>query len=230
MKPGDTITKVEFIFATKEAEELEGGSSPLNLDKDADLWPMVQYRLQQCLPDTKIKLEYQRGTNRREVEVSPIQSTEWNAAERGLVFTAASEVHRVSRLTEAFALGWRETKEGIGQVVFVLKKLVTGQFSPKNLGGPFTILYAAGSEASEGFPRLLLFLTMLSANLAVLNFLPIPVLDGGHAVFLLYEGIFRKPPNDRVAFGLTITGLCLILGLMLFVLGMDIKRFYSWIL
>jgi regulator of sigma E protease len=70
---------------------------------------------------------------------------------------------------------------------------------------------------------------MLSANLAVLNFLPIPVLDGGHVVFLLYEGIFRKPPNERVAFGLTMAGLCLILGLMVFVLGLDITRIHNLI-
>jgi regulator of sigma E protease len=112
----------------------------------------------------------------------------------------------------------------IGQVVFVLRKLLTGQFSPTNLGGPIAIVSMAGMEASEGLPRLLIFLTMLSANLAVLNFLPIPVLDGGHAVFLFYEGIFRKPLNERVALSLTVMGLCLILSLLLFVSGLDIWR------
>ena len=67
----------------------------------------------------------------------------------------------------------------------------------------------AGMEAHAGLPRLLVFLTLLSANLAVINFLPIPVLDGGHAMFLLYEGIFRRPVNERVAFGLTMAGLLL---------------------
>jgi len=59
----------------------------------------------------------------------------------------------------------------------------------------------------------------------VVSLLPIPVLDGGHAVFLIYEGIFRKPLNERVAFGLTMLGFCFILGLMLFVLGLDLLRF-----
>ena len=79
-------------------------------------------------------------------------------------------------------------------------------------------------EASEGIPRLLSFLTLLSANLAVLNFLPIPVLDGGHMVFLLYELVFGKPANERVAFGMTLVGLSFILGLMVFVIGLDIYR------
>ena len=83
----------------------------------------------------------------------------------------------------------------------------------------------ATSEASQGIPRLLVFLTLLSANLAVLNFLPIPVLDGGHMVFLLYEGIVGKPVNERVAFGLTMLGLSFILCLMVFVIGLDIYRF-----
>jgi regulator of sigma E protease len=62
---------------------------------------------------------------------------------------------------------------------------------------------------------------MLSANLAVVNFLPIPVLDGGHMVFLIYEGIMGKPPSERVFVLLSYLGLAFILTLMLFVLGLD---------
>ncbi len=90
-----------------------------------------------------------------------------------------------------------------------------------NLGGPISIAAVAGSEASEGISRLLMFLTFLSANLAVLNFLPIPVLDGGHMVFLAYEGVTGKPPNERVQVALTYLGLLLILTLMVWVLGLD---------
>ena len=80
-------------------------------------------------------------------------------------------------------------------------------------------------EASEGLPRLLIFLTLLSANLAVLNFLPIPVLDGGHMLFLAYEGIMGKPVNERVQMSLTMVGFSLLLCLMLFVFGLDLTRF-----
>ena len=66
------------------------------------------------------------------------------------------------------------------------------------LGGPVTIAQVAGSLAEQGFTSLLMFLTMLSANLAVVNFLPIPVLDGGHMVFLIYEGITGRPPSEVV--------------------------------
>ena len=75
---------------------------------------------------------------------------------------------------------------------------------------------------------LLIFLTMLSANLAVLNFLPIPVLDGGHMLFLLYEGLMGKPVNERVAVGLTMMGLCFLLTLMIIVFGWDLYRLPWW--
>ena len=77
--------------------------------------------------------------------------------------------------------------------------------------------------AKDGIGNLLVFLTLLSANLAVLNFLPIPILDGGHMVFLAWEGIRGKPPDERVQLALTYCGLLLILALMVWVLGLDLR-------
>ena len=98
----------------------------------------------------------------------------------------------------------------------------------KNMGGPGMIAVAATSEASQGTSRLLLFLTLLSANLAIVNFLPIPVLDGGHMMFLAYEGLFRRPVTEKVEILLTYGGLFFILGLMIFVTVMDASRISSW--
>ena len=109
-----------------------------------------------------------------------------------------------------------------------LKKLVLGKISPTNLGGPGTIAAVATNEAAASTSRLLLFLTFLSANLAIVNFLPIPVLDGGHMMFLAYEGIFRRPVNERVQLILTYGGLAFVLCLMVFVISMDIGRFAPW--
>ena len=68
---------------------------------------------------------------------------------------------------------------------------------------------------------LLLFLTVLSANLAVINFLPIPLLDGGHMVFLALEGIFRRPVSEKVVVAFHYAGFVFIISLMLFVLSLD---------
>ena len=109
-------------------------------------------------------------------------------------------------------------------------KLIKGKISPTNLGGPGTIAMAATSEASQGTSRLLLFLTFLSANLAIVNFLPIPILDGGHMLFLAYEGIFRRPVSEKMQVILTYAGLAMILGLMVFVVSLDIGRIGSLLL
>src|SRR5690606_22442494 len=105
-----------------------------------------------------------------------------------------------------------------------LRKLVTREVKVTNIGGPLSILAITTSHASSGIPRLLILLTLISANLAVLNFLPIPVLDGGHMMFLLYEGVFGKPMNDRLAFFLTLVGFSFILMLMAVAFGMDLYR------
>jgi len=68
----------------------------------------------------------------------------------------------------------------------------------------------------------LLFLGFLSVNLAVLNFLPIPVLDGGHMVFLIWEGVTRRRPSERVLIAATYCGMAFVLGLMVFVIYLDI--------
>jgi regulator of sigma E protease len=121
-------------------------------------------------------------------------------------------------------LGRRETVESLTMVFRFLKKLGR-QISLKNLGGPGTIAYVAGKSAEQGLSSFLIFLCVISANLAVVNFLPIPVLDGGHMVFLMYEGLFRKPMNERVFMALTYLGFIFILTLMIFVLGLDFMRF-----
>jgi regulator of sigma E protease len=129
---------------------------------------------------------------------------------------------------EAVRLGWRETTESVLQVYRFLQKLSVNQISPKALGGPATIAAVAGQSAQRGISELLIFLTMLSANLAVINFLPIPILDGGHMVFLIIEGVRGKPASERVFIAAQYAGLCLILSLMIFVLFLDANRVLGW--
>ena len=123
--------------------------------------------------------------------------------------------------------GYYQVINDVLRVGKTLGKLINGKISPTNLGGPGTIALAATSEASQGTSRLLLFLTFLSANLAIVNFLPIPILDGGHMLFLAYEGIFRRPVSENVQVILTYAGLMMLLCLMLFVMFLDSFRIYS---
>jgi regulator of sigma E protease len=147
---------------------------------------------------------------------------------RGIKLTPLQHYYQSASWIDAFKNGALQTWSGGQQVWKFLGKLVRRELSPRNLGGPGIITYAATSEASQGPSRLLLFLTLLSVNLAIVNFLPLPVLDGGHMMFLAYEGLFRRPVNEKVQLVLTYAGLFMILGLMLFVIFLDVERFSKW--
>jgi regulator of sigma E protease len=99
---------------------------------------------------------------------------------------------------------------------------VRGQIASDQVGGPIRIFQVAGLEAERGVSTQLLFLTMLSMNLAVLNFLPIPVLDGGHMVFLVCEAIMGRRVNEELEMRLTLVGGLMLLALMVFVFFNDI--------
>jgi regulator of sigma E protease len=131
-------------------------------------------------------------------------------------------MHYAKSLGDAFSLGGQETIDNLLMVYRFLQRIGQGRISFKMTAGPVGIAQMAGMKAQEGFSSFLLFLTMLSANLAVVNFLPIPVLDGGHMVFLAYEGIRGKPASERVIIAFTYAGLIFLLSLMLFVLSLDI--------
>jgi regulator of sigma E protease len=94
------------------------------------------------------------------------------------------------------------------------------------MSGPITLARTSYIVAGEDWRILVLFCALISINLAVVNFLPIPVLDGGHMVFLIYEAIFRKPPHVGVQNALTILGLVCVMSLMLFTVGLDIWRLF----
>jgi len=106
-----------------------------------------------------------------------------------------------------------------------LRDLVLGRVSiGQSLAGPLTIAQVSGQVAHLGIIRYLDFLALFSINLALLNVLPIPVLDGGQLVFLIAEGIRRRPLSIELRLRLLQVGFILIVGLMLFVLGNDVIK------
>jgi len=220
IQAGDLIDSVLFVYEGDDPT-ISVPDEPFVCDADNQNWNFVHSKLPDLDEDTYIEVTYSRGEEVNTVKLTPADMDANFSAERGILLKTMSEVHTAESIGESVALGFRETKEDLGKVAGFLKKLVTGGISPLNLGGPATIAVVATGEASVSTPRLLLFLTLLSANLAIVNFLPIPVLDGGHMMFLLYEAIFRKPVNERVFVALTVAGLVFVLGLMIFVLSLD---------
>jgi len=232
LRAGDKITRVQLVVDDEEKRALteklfgEDYGDPIELKVGLPNWYYVHSTMQVSVLGTTFKLTYVRDGEEKTATVTPVYSDRWFDADRGLHWTELGRVRTTQSWSEAWSLGLRETKESLTQVLAVLKRLLTGKISPKKLGGPIMIVAAAGSEASEGIPRLLIFLTFLSANLAVLNFLPIPALDGGHMVFLAAEGIRGKPVDERLQLALTWIGVLCLLSLMALVFALDIDRFF----
>ncbi|MGY8770293.1 MAG: site-2 protease family protein [Pirellulales bacterium] len=230
------IMNIEFLTTSKaggkKEEKFKFSTDPYEVNSDEIPWQVIQSRIQSGAVDTELEITYKNPNEADSIvtKLTPAVSETEFLVTRGLKFQTKQEIHTAKSLGEAFFLGRREVWEGMGQVITVLKKLATGKLAVTNLGGPGTIIAVAAMESSEGPARLLLFLTLISANLAVVNFLPIPVLDGGHMMFLTYEGIRGKPMNEQIQFKLTLLGLVMVLTLMVCVIGLDINRFLPWFL
>ena len=121
-------------------------------------------------------------------------------------------------------MGGRSMRSSMTEVYLTIRRLVSGDISTENMSGPIGIAKVAYATANEGLSALSWFLGFLSINLAVLNFLPIPVLDGGHMVFLMWEGVTRRRPSERVLTAATVAGMLFVLGLMGYVVYLDIDR------
>jgi regulator of sigma E protease len=107
-----------------------------------------------------------------------------------------------------------------------LYKMIVGDISSKNIGGPLTIAKISGEAAAQGPANVIFLIALLSINLGVLNLLPIPILDGGHLLFFLIEGILRKPLGERQRELAQQVGLVLLVGVMIFAFWNDLERIF----
>lgn len=123
--------------------------------------------------------------------------------------------------------GLSRAGEMAGMVIKFLYDVVTLRVSAKMIGGPVFIAQMAGQTAQAGFSALLFFIALLSVNLAVLNVLPIPVLDGGHLVFLTIEKLRGSPLSMRQRTIAQQVGLVFLLLLIVWVTYNDIMRFVT---
>ena len=108
--------------------------------------------------------------------------------------------------------------------VRMIGKLFTGQASLDNISGPVTIAQVAGQTATVGIDHYVNFIAMISISLAVLNLLPIPMLDGGHLLYFAIEAITGKPVSERLQIYGQQLGLLLLGGLMFLAFYNDIGR------
>jgi regulator of sigma E protease len=124
----------------------------------------------------------------------------------------------------AFAEGIKQTWMVSKLTLMSVIKIFQGIISPKTLGGPIMIAQLAGAQIKEGLIPFILFMALLSVNLAVLNLLPIPILDGGHLLFYIIEAATGKEINIKWRERAQQVGFALLILLMAFVMIMDLER------
>lgn len=174
-----------------------------------------------------LTITYRRDQQEQKTTVTP---------EKRLLFELGIEVGpellkeplRCNSFLEAVHLGFKQTKQMAQHVVLMLISLFTREVHPSNLGGPVTIFQASYNFAQFGFGRMIHWLALISINLAVINVLPIPVLDGGHLMFLFFEKLKGSPLNPQTMLIFQYIGLVFILVLMVYVTFNDISRLFDF--
>jgi regulator of sigma E protease len=203
---GDRILRVDDVAVAgwdEVRERIRGhkGERPLALD------------LERTLPDGSATVVSLAAT------LQPAVSSDY-----GLGFHTRTYVYQASGFGDAVRVGVASSWKFVVDTWLTLKRILFGQVSSENIGGIITIAAVSASWAEEGVAKLLFILCMLSMNLAFINVLPIPVLDGGHLFFLLVEKLKGSPVSERVLGYSQVVGVVLILSLMIYVTYNDLMR------
>ncbi len=180
-------------------------------------------------PGKAMRVTAERNGKQLSVEVTPQPTHQMGPQGEekiGLIGIGPAPDSRYRRLNPAAALvaGIRKTADMTVLIVQGFIKLIEAKISPQTIGGPILIVQLAGEVAHQGLVELLSFAAFLSVNLAILNLLPIPVLDGGHLLFSLIEWLRGKPVSLRKREIAQQVGMFLLIALMVFAFYNDIFR------
>lgn len=178
----------------------------------------------------EVTLTVERAGERFPLAITPKASTQQDATGRtvtvgliGIGPAAAFVYERLDPLTALVDAGARTWTTSV-KILWALWKIVEGRISPQTLGGPILIAQMTGQQAEQGLLNLIFFTALLSINLAVLNLLPIPILDGGHLSFFFIELLRGRPVSVQKREFAQRVGLVLLVALMIFAFYNDIFR------
>jgi regulator of sigma E protease len=241
--PGDTLARLRLargltVYLPPLAADVQPGGAGdragfkpgdriLRVDADTIASWQDFVRVVREHPGQRLAIAVSRGGATLTLSVVPerrIETDPETKQQRALGFVGLAVAHAVLKApgaVGAMRLGWRETASKVGQILQFLRRPRV-----QELGGPLTIGQISGQAARVGPGVFLGFMAFLSINLAVLNLLPIPVLDGGQVVFLLAEAVRRRPLSLQLRSRLTQIGLFVLIGIMLLALRNDFLRVF----
>jgi regulator of sigma E protease len=214
----------------KWQEPFELGSKDNPTGNPDPTWARVFYRMQSLpSPRVKVLVRHKDGQN-EEIELELQPAADWPLFDPMypcglLLYPLQDRIARAGSMGEAIQMGMRYTTQTIAQIYMSLKSLVTRRVSAtENLQGPIDIAVYAYDTAGRDWADFFRLLGLISVNLAVVNFLPIPILDGGHMVFLIYEKLRGRPASEHVRLAANWFGLLILVSLMGFVFYLGIAR------
>jgi len=179
-----------------------------------------------------LQIEVKRNGTLRELTIKPelrkTQNIFGEEVPRYVIgITAAGEVYTQELgPLQSFGESLVQTYKIVELTVVSVVKIIEGTVSTKTIGGPIMIAELAGQQAKQGALNLLFFIALISVNLAILNLLPIPVLDGGHLLFFFIEVIIGRPVSIRVREVAQQAGMFVLILLMIFVFYNDLTRIF----
>ncbi|ABR75312.1 zinc metalloprotease [Actinobacillus succinogenes] len=207
-----------------ERAGLKVGDILLQQDGSPVIWSDLVAQIQ---TGRLISLQVEREGERHTVSFTPMEKDGGYFAGIAPTFEPVNEKYRTELkydILDALKKGVEKTVQLSWLTIKVIGKLFTGDLSLNNLSGPISIAQGAGLSASIGLVYYLSFMALISVNLGVMNLFPLPVLDGGHLVFLAAEGIKGKPVSEKVQDFCYRIGAVLLLMLTVFALFNDFLR------
>ena len=198
------------------------------IDRFEDIARLVSLR-----PEQRMTIGIERGGRSIDLIATPKAEVErdgfGNEFRKGLLgVKPAQPVVEPVPIGQVLGISLRQTRDIVTMSVEGLGQIITGSRSTKELGGPLKIAQYSGQQATRGAIEFLWFMAIISINLGFINLLPIPLLDGGHLLFYLIEGVRRKPLEPEAQEWAFRTGLAALLALMIFVTFNDLASFGLW--
>jgi len=180
-----------------------------------------------ALPNTEISLKIERDVEQFDIDVKTnyqVAVIDGKLDTLGAIGIIQKYYFRQIGFVEAIQTGSIATVNGFGMIIMSLSMLASGEASLKDIGGPIMIAQLAGETAKAGWAALLMFMALISCNLAFINILPIPGLDGGHIIIIAIEGIMRRKLSMKVRMVIQQVGMAFLLLLIATVIVNDIGR------
>jgi regulator of sigma E protease len=213
-----------------EAAGLQVGDQILAVDGESiETWTDISTRIHEK-PNTPIELKIQRNTNFFDLAITTkyqVAVIDGHIDTLGAIGIIQNYNFRPIGMVEAVQAGSIATVNGFGMIVMSLSMLASGDASMKDIGGPIMIAQLAGETARAGWTALLTFMALISCNLAFINILPIPGLDGGHIFIILIEGIMRRKLTIKTRMIIQQVGMAFLLLLIATVIVNDISRLFG---